>query len=239
MNNIVLHYGDLKVLDNFSIKGEKKEFISLFGPSGIGKTSILNVLAGILKPNSGSVSRDFKRIAYVFQEPRLLPWLTVEQNMEIGLHRLNKDRNKRKKAVQKLLPKIGLGEFGEYYPEQLSGGMKQRVSIGRAFVIQPDLLLLDEPFSGLDDSLKNEMQDLILTLKNWHMCTTVMVTHDIREAVKLSDRIIVVGDRPCRIILDIIMKPEDKKDPQRNKKLNAVLLDLHKTKNVKRMVKIS
>lgn len=114
--------------------------------------------------------------------------------------------------MQQLLPKIGLEDFGAYYPEQLSGGMKQRVSIGRAFVIQPHLLLLDEPFSGLDEALKIEMQDLLLTLENWHMCTTVMVTHDIQEAMKLSGRIIVVDGRPCRIILDIMINQEDRKD---------------------------
>jgi sulfonate transport system ATP-binding protein len=232
MKNITLDYGALKVLDNFSIKGEVKEFICLFGPSGIGKTSILNMLAGILNPGSGSVVSHNKRIAYVFQEPRLLPWMTVEQNIEVGLFSLDRDANRRKKTVRQLLPKIGLEEFGNYYPDQLSGGMKQRVSIGRAFVIQPDLLLLDEPFSGLDEALKIEMQDLLLTLKKYHMCTTVMVTHDIQEAIKLSDRIIVVDGRPCSIILDVMLNPEDRMEPKcKNELAEKIILAIRKTKN--------
>lgn len=214
MKNITLDYGVLQVLDNFNIKGQVEQFLCLVGPSGIGKTSILNVLAEILKPRSGSVVLDNQRIAYVFQEPRLLPWLTVADNMEVGLYSLDHDAHRRKKTVKQLLPLIGLEGFGHYYPDQLSGGMKQRVSIGRAFVIQPDLLLLDEPFSGLDEALKIEMQDLLLTLKKYHMCTTVMVTHDIQEAIKLSDRIIVVDGRPCRIMLDVLIDPADRMEPE-------------------------
>lgn len=229
MESIVINYDNLNVLEDFSLKGETKQFICLFGPSGIGKTTILNVLAGILKPDYGKITLDNERVAYVFQEPRLPPWMTVEQNIEVGLYNLIRDVRRRKKIVQQVLPKIGLEYFGEYYPEQLSGGMKQRVSIGRAFVIQPDLLLLDEPFSGLDEALKIEMQDLILTLENWHMCTTVMVTHDIQEAFKLSDRIVVVGGRPCRIILDIMMNPKDRRDPKYKNELEGKIISaLHK-----------
>ncbi|NMB35630.1 MAG: ATP-binding cassette domain-containing protein [Firmicutes bacterium] len=237
MKNITLNYGELKVLGDFSIKGEAEESICLFGPSGIGKTSILNVLAGILNPDSGSVISDNKRIAYVFQEPRLLPWMTVEENMEVGLFSLDSDATRRKKTVRQLLPKIGLEAFENYYPEQLSGGMKQRVSIGRAFVIQPDLLLLDEPFSGLDEALKIEMQDLLLTLKNYHSCTTIMVTHDLQEAIKLSDRILVVNGRPCRIILDITSNPEERRQPlYKNELVERIKLVMHKQKITKGMI---
>jgi len=229
LKNITLAYGELKVLDGFNMKGEAEESICLFGPSGTGKTTILNVLAGILTPGSGSVVSDNRRIAYVFQEPRLLPWLTVEENMEIGLFRLDRDAGRRKEIVRQLLPQIGLEAFGHYYPEQLSGGMMQRVSIGRAFVVQPDLLLLDEPFSGLDEALKVEMQDLLLTLKKHHRCTTVMVTHDLQEAIKLSDRIIVVDGRPCRIILNITSNPEDRRQPpEKSVVAEKIKLAMHK-----------
>ncbi len=231
MRDITVTYGKLKVLSNFSLKGGNNRFICLLGPSGVGKTSILNVFAGILKPNSGSVTSGAERLAYVFQEPRLLPWMTVEQNMEVGLYKLNKDKTWRKKTVRQVLQKIGLQEFGGYYPEQLSGGMKQRVSIGRAYVIQPDLLLLDEPFTGLDEALKTEMQDLLLRLETWHLCTSIMVTHDIREAIKLGDRIIVIDGRPGRIALDITMNSADKKDPgYKNALEQQILCALHKTK---------
>ncbi len=237
MRDISLNYGQLQVLNKFSLWGESNRFICLLGPSGVGKTSILNVFAGILQPDSGLVFSGAEKLAYVFQEPRLLPWMTVEQNMEVGLYKLSRNRNWRKKKVRQVLKKIGLEEFGEYYPEQLSGGMKQRVSIGRAYVIQPDLLLLDEPFNGLDEALKTEMQDLLLELENWHMCTTIMVTHDIREAIKLGDRIIVIDGRPGRIVLDITVNLDEKKKPDYRTTLEKEILSvLHKTnKNMGRV----
>lgn len=203
LSEIDLNYGELKVLEQFSLDCRKQQFIALYGPSGVGKTSILNLLAAIIKPQAGDVQADFQRIAYVFQEPRLIPWLSVRENLEIGLFNMGLDANEREKRVENLLPLLDLVEFGAYFPGQLSGGMKQRVSIGRAFIIQPDLLLLDEPFTGLDENLKNDMQELLISLEQWHVCTTVMVTHDINEAIKLSDRIVVVQGRPCRIILDV------------------------------------
>lgn len=230
MRNVSLNYGQLQVLSNFSWCGESNRFMCLLGSSGVGKTSILNVFAGIQKPDSGFVSAGAERLAYVFQEPRLLPWMTVEQNMEVGLYKLNRNKDWRKKKVRQVLQKIGLEEFGGYFPEQLSGGMKQRVSIGRAYVIQPDLLLLDEPFIGLDEALKTEMQDLLLGLKNWHMCTSIMVTHDIREAIKLGDRIIVIDGRPVRIVLDITINLDEKKCPEHEAALGKKILSvLHKT----------
>jgi len=237
MSNVTVNYGKLQVLNDFSLKGGNNRFICLLGPSGVGKTSILNVFAGILKPDSGSITSGAVRLAYVFQEPRLLPWMTVEQNMEVGLFKLNRDKELRKKTVRQILQKVGLKEFARYYPEQLSGGMKQRVSIGRAFVIQPDLLLLDEPFNGLDEAIKTEMQDLLLELESWHKCTSIMVTHDIREAIKLGDRIIVIDDRPACITLDITMSPENKKDSEYINALEEkVLLTIHKTNILKGMV---
>lgn len=203
LTGIDLNYGELKVLDQFSLDCRKQQFIALYGPSGVGKTSILNLLAAIIKPHAGDVKADFQRIAYVFQEPRLIPWLSVRENLEIGLYSLGLAADERQERVEKLLPLLDLAEFGDYRPSQLSGGMKQRVSIGRAFIVQPDLLLLDEPFTGLDDNLKNDMQELLISLEQWHVCTTVMVTHDVNEAIKLSDRIVVVQGRPCRIILDL------------------------------------
>jgi ABC-type nitrate/sulfonate/bicarbonate transport system ATPase subunit len=230
MRNISLNYDQLQVLNKFSLWGESNRFICLLGPSGVGKTSILNVFAGILKPNSGFVSSGAERLAYVFQEPRLLPWMTVEQNTEVGLYKLSKNKDWRRKKVRQVLQKIGLEKFSEYYPEQLSGGMKQRVSIGRAYVIQPDLLLLDEPFNGLDEALKTEMQDLLVELANWHMCTTIMVTHDIREAIKLGDRFIVIDGRPGHIALDITVNLAKKKNPDYRPALEKEIFSvLHKT----------
>lgn len=225
LHDIVLHYGKLKVLEQFNLNCDKRQFICIFGPSGVGKTSILNILARITRPQSGRIEADSRRLAYVFQEPRLLPWLTVEQNLQVGLYDLGLNSQQRCQRVENLLPLLGLAEFGGYYPGQLSGGMKQRVSLGRAFAIQPDLLLLDEPFCGLDETLKKDMQDLLISLQQWHACTTVMVTHDGKEAVRLSDRIVVVQGRPCQIVSNLYPDPTQRLNPSYARKMEQSLLN--------------
>ncbi|MBP7330995.1 MAG: Bicarbonate transport ATP-binding protein CmpD [Firmicutes bacterium ADurb.Bin373] len=225
LHDIELQYGGLKVLEHFNLNCDRQQFICLFGPSGTGKTSILNILAGIVKPRSGRVASNSRRLAYVFQEPRLLPWLTVEENLQLGLYNLGLPSRQRRRRVVSLLPLLGLAGFGGYYPGQLSGGMKQRVSIGRAFAIEPDLLLLDEPFCGLDERLKKDMQELLLSLGQWHACTTVMVTHDLKEAVRLSDRIVVVRGRPCQIVLDLYLEPEQRCKPSYARQMERILTD--------------
>ncbi|MDD4802227.1 MAG: ABC transporter ATP-binding protein [Syntrophomonas sp.] len=197
--NISLSYGPLQVLSDFSLESKGNEFICLLGSSGIGKTTILNVLADLLYPQSGQMIKNNQDIAYVFQEPRLLPWCTVEENISMGLYRLKMHPKEKKERIAVLADKLSLKEFASYYPAQLSGGMKQRVSLGRAFAIQPDLLLMDEPFASLDENLKNDMRALLKELIHWQPCTTVFVTHDIREAIQLADRIVVLKGRPCNI----------------------------------------
>ncbi|NLW90117.1 MAG: ATP-binding cassette domain-containing protein [Syntrophomonadaceae bacterium] len=203
LDDIRLDYGPLNVLDRFNLNCKKQQFVCLFGPSGVGKTSILNILARLVKPRSGHVVCNSKRLAYVFQDPRLVPWLNVEQNLQLGMYASGQSARQRHSTVTSLLPVLGLDGFAKYYPGQLSGGMKQRVSLGRAFAIKPDMLLLDEPFSGLDAAIKHEMQDLLASLRQLHECTTVMVTHDEKEAIKLSDRVVVLNGRPCQTVMDI------------------------------------
>ena len=225
LQDIVLNYGNLKVLDRFNLSCNKSQFVCLLGSSGVGKSSILNVLAGITKPQSGQVNCNNKRLAYVFQEPRLLPWFTVEQNMQLGLYSLGLNSKLRAERVKSLLPLLGLSGFGDYYPSQLSGGMKQRVSIGRAFAIRPELLLLDEPFSALDENLKQDMRELLDSLQQWHHCTKVMVTHDVSEAIKLSDRIVVLHGRPCEIVLNIYPESAQRLDRDYMQQMEQVLLN--------------
>lgn len=203
LHDIRLDYGSLKVLERFNLDGEKQQFVCLFGPSGVGKTSVLNILARLIKPQSGRVVCASQRLAYVFQDPRLVPWLNVEENLQLGLYASGQNARQRQTVATELLPLLGLEGFAKYYPGQLSGGMKQRVSLGRAFAIKPDLLLLDEPFSGLDAAIKLEMQELLASLRQMHACTTIMVTHDAKEAIKLSDRIVVMKGRPCQMVMDI------------------------------------
>ena len=200
LDKVSVSFGELEVLKDFQLNSAGNEFICLFGASGIGKTSILNMLAGILKPQKGHVHTKHSRNAYVFQEPRLLPWCTVRDNVMLGLYSSKMEKNQRIKRTDMLINKMGLGDFADYYPGQLSGGMKQRVSLGRAFAVQPDLLLMDEPFSSLDQNLKLEMRELLRELIEWQPCTTVFVTHDVKEGIQLADRIVVLSGRPCQII---------------------------------------
>lgn len=199
LNQVNLTFGNLKLFENFSLSSSKHEFICLFGPSGVGKTSILNLLAGLIKPDGGKLDVNFNKIGYVFQDARLLPWCTVQENMALGLYALKLRPKIISERVDELIERLNLKGFANYYPNQLSGGMKQRVSLGRAFAIEPDLLLMDEPFAALDEKLKLEMRSLLLELIAWNQCTTVFVTHDLEEAIQLADKIIVMHGSPCRI----------------------------------------
>lgn len=219
LRDIVLNYGDQKVLEQFSLNGDRQQFITLYGLSGVGKTSILNLLAKLTKPQAGKVNANFQQIAYVFQKPRLIPWLTVRLNLHAGLHGLGLEPKERNERVENLLHLMDLAEFSEELPGKLTGDMKHRLSVGCAFIVQPDLLLLDEPFNGLDANLKKEMQELLILLKQWHSCTTVMVTRDVNEAVKLSDRIVVVKGRPCQVVLNLYPEPDMRLKPSYAKKI--------------------
>lgn len=155
-------------------------------------------------PDKGKVEKEAgSKIGYVFQEPRLLPWCTVLENIQLGLyHYYGGEREKIGQVSRLLAQKVELQGFEDYYPAQLSGGMKQRVSLARAFAIQPDILLLDEPFSALDYQLKETLREQLLALLNWKPCTTIMVTHDLMEAVQLGDRILILKGRPARVAFD-------------------------------------
>lgn len=155
-------------------------------------------------------------IGYVFQEPRLIPWCSVVENIEIGLyHTMPEAKAERRRIAEEMARRVGLDGFQEYFPAQLSGGMKQRVSLARAFAVEPDILLLDEPFSSLNMELREAMCCYLQQLLALKPCTTVMVTHTLEDAVKLADRIIYLKDRPCRIALEYDMdKPPAGRDMQ-------------------------
>lgn len=224
LNNVTLAFGSLKVLDDFSAAFGSNEFTCLFGPSGVGKSTILNLLAGILKPDSGQLSNSFAKIGYVFQEPRLLPWCTVWENIEIGLYATDLTKPQRGDVIAGMIDRLGLSGFTDYYPSQLSGGMKQRVALGRAFVVDPQLLLLDEPFSGLDEALKLEMRRLLRELIGWHPCTTIFVTHDFLEAIYLADQIMLLYQKPCSSPNFIRIDTSKRNDPGYIQKLESELL---------------
>lgn len=195
IKNLVKKYGKLLVLDRWNLKVTKDEKLVLLGPSGCGKTTFLKIIANLEKYDTGEIHRNFKSLGFVFQEPRLIPWKTVEKNLSFVLD------DKRK--IKEVLSIVKLEGFENHFPSQLSGGMKQRVNLARAFLKDPDFLILDEPFSSLDLPVKFKIMDDIIKLWKERKFTLLMVTHDVKEAVYIGDRIIILSERPSRVIKEI------------------------------------
>ncbi|MBT5021304.1 ABC transporter ATP-binding protein [Candidatus Woesearchaeota archaeon] len=190
-------------LNNISLEIKKGEFISIVGPSGCGKTTLLKICAGLIKPTSGKieyVGKNGKRIGIVFQNSVLLPWRTVRENIFLPLE-LQKIKNvqKAKKSVSSIVELVGLNEFTDCYPFELSGGMKQRVAIARALITSPNVLLMDEPFGSLDELMRNKLNIDLLNIWRKLRPTVLFVTHSVSEAILLSDKIIILSDRPGSI----------------------------------------
>ncbi|BAQ10752.1 ABC transporter related protein [Bacillus sp. OxB-1] len=190
-------------LENINFTIHEKEFVVLVGPSGCGKSTLLNIVGGLLSPTTGSVyfegiEKD-PNLAIVFQEIALFPWRTVYQNVIYGLEERKVSKQEIKEKADYYIDMVGLTDFKDAYPKQLSGGMKQRVGIGRALAVEPDLLLMDEPFSALDAQTRTLMQEELLTIWNRTQLSTLYVTHNIQEAVYLADRVIVLSRHPGRI----------------------------------------
>lgn len=192
-----------KVIDNLNLKIYTNEFICVLGHSGCGKSTLLNLIAGYIKPDEGEIlineGKDkvigpSRERGVVFQEHALFPWYTVEQNIGFGPKVARKNKNEIKQIVDKYISMIGLEEFRDSYPDQLSGGMKQRVGIARAFANEADILLMDEPFSALDEFTRSNMQKELLRIWKQNKSTVVFITHSIEEAVILADRVIVMGE---------------------------------------------
>ena len=195
----------ISALDGFDIDVEEGEFLSIVGPSGCGKSTFLNILLGLLKPDSGEVLMHGKKItgpgsdrAMVFQEFGLLPWRTVQNNIELGLELKRTSAAKRRTVAERLVSLVGLGGFENHYPHELSGGMKQRVGLARALATDPDVLLMDEPFAALDAQTRDLMQVELLRIWREARKTVLFVTHQIDEAIYLSDRVMVMSKRPGR-----------------------------------------
>jgi sulfonate transport system ATP-binding protein len=196
--------------------------VGIIGPSGCGKSTLLRLLAGLDSPTGGAIKLDGREIAgpredigIVFQEPRLMPWLTVAENIAFGLWHL--PRAARESAVAAVLEQVGLANFANALPKQLSGGMAQRVGIARALVLKPRLLLLDEPFGALDPLTRVKMQDHLLDLVGRNVPTVLLITHDIEEALVLSDRILVLQGPPARVRRDLeigLPHPRRRSSPQ-------------------------
>jgi NitT/TauT family transport system ATP-binding protein len=194
------------VIDNFSLAVEPGEFVAIVGGSGVGKSTILRIVAGLIEPHAGTVAINTerepgrRRRALVFQDGRLMPWRTVRKNIALGLEGLEIDADEKARRVAHVLELTGLSEFGQRWPHQLSGGQVQRVGIARALAVRPDILLMDEPFSAVDAITRRRLQNELVHIWQTSNTAVMFVTHDIEEAVFLADRVIVLGGEPAAII---------------------------------------
>lgn len=195
----------IPVLQQISFEVKPKEFFCILGPSGCGKSTLLNILSGLLQPTSGEIIIDGKpldvdirkNIGYVFQDPRLLPWRNVLHNVAFGLENKNLPKSEVVNRANEQIQLVGLSEFKYSYPNQLSGGMRQRVALARVLATDPDIILMDEPFGSLDFHTRNLLQKELLSLWMKKKRTIIFVTHDPYEAVFLADRILILGNRPA------------------------------------------
>lgn len=203
MNDVSMNYhtvdGETKALDKITFDVNSGELLGIVGPSGCGKSTILSLIAGLLKPSSGEILIGGK-VSYMLQKDYLLAWRTILQNALLGLEIQKKLSEESKRNVIDMLNKYGLGDFLNYYPRQLSGGMRQRVALIRTLAVGPDILLLDEPFSALDYQTRLAIADEVWKIIKHEEKTALFVTHDISEAISMSDRILVLSKRPGHVI---------------------------------------
>ena len=221
------------IFKNFNIDINHGQFISIFGPSGCGKTTLLNIISGLDKNFDGFINikkDDFfkKKISYMFQSPRLFPWLTAIENIKFPI----KKKKNCEKIANDLLKKVGLEKFKNEYPNRLSGGMQRRISLARAFISDPNILLLDEPFVSIDKKISNSLRELLIKLWKKNKPTIIFVTHNLDEAIELSDRIFFLSNLPSKVMLDykINLKRPRKLDNKKIISLKRLLSSATKTK---------
>lgn len=193
-------FGPHRVIDEVSLSLHRGAIGCLIGPSGCGKSTLLSMIGGLNHPDHGSIAHEFRHPVFVFQDPCLLPWRDARDNIAFGLKARRMTRRERRNQAERLLDVVGLSpEDGGKFPHELSGGMRQRVAVARALAVEPDLLLLDEPFSALDLGLRRQMQALVRRLIGERGLTALLVTHDLAEAVRLADHIFVLTPAPARL----------------------------------------
>jgi NitT/TauT family transport system ATP-binding protein len=203
-----MEFGGEATIATLDLKIRAGEFVVALGPSGCGKTTLLRLVAGVLAPTSGRIENRFKRVAMVFQEPRLLPWFDALDNAAFALKALGRPARERRRAAHAILRRLGLSdEDCAKRPAMLSGGMRQRVAIARALAIEPDLMLMDEPFVALDVGLRRDLQNLVRAEADRTGSAVLFVTHDVAEAVRLASRIIVLSPHPATLVADVANEP--------------------------------
>jgi NitT/TauT family transport system ATP-binding protein len=230
-------------LSGVDLEVRRGEFLSLLGPSGCGKSTILRLLAGLTSATSGWINwaENEHELGFVFQEPTLMPWATVFGNVWLPLRLKGQLRATARPAIMDALAKVGLAGFADSYPRELSGGMKMRVSIARALVTRPMILLMDEPFAALDEITRNKLNDDLMALKCELGATVVFVTHSVYESAYLSDRIVIMAPRPGRVVSEVeIAAPLPRKEDFRLTSLYAescreTSAALHRAMNMERV----
>jgi NitT/TauT family transport system ATP-binding protein len=208
LNNVDKVFGrDVVALKSMSLEVFEGDFVSLLGPSGCGKSTALRLIAGLMQPTSGFIRWEDRKqdhsLGVVFQEPTLMPWATVEQNVWLPMRLKQVPFHKVRDDIHEILKLVGLSGFEKSYPRELSGGMKMRVSIARAMVTRPKLILMDEPFAALDEITRFKLNDDLLQMKKAMGCTVVFVTHSVFESVFLSNRIVIMAARPGRVLKEL------------------------------------
>ncbi|MCC3398129.1 ABC transporter ATP-binding protein [Clostridiales bacterium AHG0011] len=224
VQNLTKNFGSLRVLDDISFNIKKGEFVCIVGPTGCGKTTVLNLLTRIYMPTKGDLLIDGEsadprkhNLAFVFQEPSALPWKTVEENLRFGLELKKLPKAEIDVRVEKIIKLMGLEEFRNSYPHQLSVSTEQRIIIGRAFAMNPDLLLMDEPYGQMDIKLRFYLEDEVLRLWKETGATVLFITHNIEEAVYLAEKVMILSNKPTTIkeVLDVDLPiPRDVTSPE-------------------------
>ncbi len=224
VEHLTKYFGDLHVLDDVSFNIRKGEFLCVVGPTGCGKTTFLNLLTRIYMPTKGELYIDGEpadpkkhSLSVVFQEASAMPWLTVEKNLRFGLEIKKYPKDEINRRVEHMIKLLGLEEFRDRYPHQLSVSTAQRIIIGRAFAMQPDLLLMDEPYGQMDIKLRFYLEDEVLRLWKEMGTTVVFITHNIEEAVYLAERVLILTNKPAKIREEVkvdLPRPRKVSDPE-------------------------
>lgn len=222
--NLTKRFGELLVLNDISFDVKKNEFLCVVGPTGCGKTTFLNCLTKIYTPSDGEIYIDGEpanpkkhNISFVFQEPSAFPWLTVRENLEFGLNIKKVNKTELKKRVDKILDLMGLKDVENAYPKELSVSVEQRIIIGRSFAMQPDLLLMDEPYGQMDVKMRFYLEDEVIRLWKELGSTVIFITHNIEEAVYLAERVLILSNKPTTIKESLkidLPHPRNIADPQ-------------------------